>query len=45
MHTLDAEAMQNQILFSVCQVIIFLKIEHSSVKISLAVSLAQAAII
>ena len=39
--------MQNQILFSVFQVInfVFLKIENSSVKISLAVSLAQAAII
>ena len=38
--------MQNQILFSVFQVInFFLKIENSSVKISLAVSLAQAAII
>ena len=40
--------MQNQILFSVFQIInfsFFLKIENSSVKISLAVSLAQAAII
>ena len=39
--------MQNPILFSVFLVINFvvLKIENSSVKISLAVSLAQAAII